>query len=98
MTGCSGPGGSLDYYFVSYANASAYQGEVDEAALDRCAALDGATRQGQDDSYPPSGITVTYNGSDGDRTRLEECLRSLSNVRVIGPAKAGDPSPPQLVR
>lgn len=97
LTACSGTGADAEYYFVSYADATAYRAEADDAALDRCAALDGANRRGQDDSYPPSGITVTFDGSDDDRSRLEDCLRSLPNVRVIGPAKEGDPSPPQLV-
>ena len=86
------------YYFVSYADAAAYEGKAEEAALDRCASLDGAERGGQNDSFPPSGITVTFDGSKDERARLEECLRSLTNVRVVGPAEEGDPSPPQLVK
>jgi hypothetical protein len=97
LSACTSTGKGVTYYFVSYADASAYRGEADEAGLDRCAALDGANRQGQDDSHPPSGITVTFEGSDDDRSRLEKCLRSLPNVRVIDSAKEGDPSPPRLV-
>jgi hypothetical protein len=98
LSACTSTGESVDYYFVSYADATAYQREADDAALDRCAALRGAGRQGQDDSYPPSGITVTFAGSADDRARLEQCLRSLPNVRVLGPAKEGDSSPPQLAK
>ena len=89
---------SPSYYFVSYADATKYEGEKEEKALNRCGSLDGADRQGQDDSFPPSGITITFVGSDDDQARLEECLRALPNVRVIGPAKEGDPKPPQLVK
>lgn len=83
-------------YFVSYVDAAAYEGDAEDAALDRCAALDGADRAGQADSLPPS-VTLTFSGSREEREAFEDCLRSLTNVRIIGPAEDGDPSPPLLV-
>lgn len=83
-------------YFISYADAAAYEGAAEDAALDRCAALEGADRAGRADSLPPS-VTVTFSGSRQEREALEDCLRSLTNVRIIGPAEEGDPSPPRLV-
>lgn len=98
LSSCSSTDEDPLYYFVSYVDATQYEGGRDEKALDRCGSLDGADRRGQDDSFPPSGITITFDGSGDERTRLEQCLRSLSNVRVLGPAEEGDTKPPLFVQ
>ena len=96
LAGCAGAEPQVSY-FVSYADAAAYDERVDGRRLDMCAALPGVERGGQDGSDPPSGITLRVSGAGRDRTRLEDCLRALPDVRVIGPAVEGEPSPPRLV-
>ena len=96
LSACTGTAESRSDYFVSYADATAYRGHADEEALDRCAVLDGADRGGQQDSLPPS-VTLVFQGSESERDRLDDCLRALPNVRILGPANEGDLTPPRLV-
>ena len=97
LAACGQAGGSAAderYYFVSYVDADAYA--KDEDVLTRCSGLPGTRSGGSDDSYPP-GDSLIFTGSSDEQQRLEDCLKALPNVRVIGPAKKGDPRPPRLV-
>ena len=83
-----------DRYTVAWQmGADAYDEAKAEATLSRCTDLPGAARGGAEpDSLPPVP-QLTFQGSDRERTRFEDCLLALDDAVVYGPVTPEDDRP-----
>lgn len=92
LTACAG--GEPDRYTVGWRmDADKYDDAKAEAAVSRCTDLPGAGRTGPEVTSLPPAPQLTFQGSDQERQRFEECLLALDDAVIYGPVGPDDDRP-----
>mgnify|MGYP000509971832 CR=1 FL=1 len=91
LAGCTT--GEPDRYTVAWQmGADEYDDAREEAALSRCTDLPGAGRSGPEPTSLPPVPQLTFQGSEEERERFEDCLLALDAV-IYGPVAPDDDRP-----
>jgi hypothetical protein len=86
--------GEPDSYTVAWQmSADEYDEARAEASLSRCTDLPGAGRTGPEPASLPPVPQLTFQGSDQERQRFEDCLLALDDAVIYGPVTPDDDRP-----